>query len=156
MLDIFVDADACPVKQEVYRVAGRHGLQVTLASNKSMRTPDGNRVKLVVVSDGLDAADDWIVEQAGEDDIVITADILMVARCIEKKALVLGPTGRPFTEENIGDILATRNLMAELREAGIEGGGPAPFKPKDRSRFLHALDEMILSVRRKRGTGTRK
>ena len=151
MLDIFVDADACPVKKEVYRVADRHGLRVTLASNKGMRTPEGGRVQLIVVSDRLDAADDWIVEHAGEDDIVISADIPLAARCLEKGALVLGPTGRSFTKENIGDILATRNLMAELREAGIEGGGPAPFKPKDRSRFLHSLDEMILSVRRNRG-----
>ena len=142
-MHIFVDADACPVKEEIYRVAGRCKLGVTLVSNSRMRTPNLRFVRLEVVSGSFDAADDWIAERATADDIVVTADIPLAARCIEKGAAALSPTGKPFTEEAIGDVLSTRNLMAELREAGLVAGGPAPFGPKDRSRFLNALDRTI-------------
>jgi uncharacterized protein YaiI (UPF0178 family) len=151
VLHIFVDADACPVKEEVYQVARRYGLRVTLVSNIQMRTPKEDWIELIVVGDDrLDAADDWIVENVGTDDIVISGDIPLADRCLKEGALVLGPTGRPFTEENIGDALATRNLLTQLRETGAVTGGPSPFARKDRSRFLHSLDEMIQSVRRRR------
>ncbi len=152
MLEIFVDADACPVKQEVYRVAKRYGLTVTLVSNARMRTPDEQWVRLVVVERDLDAADDWIAEHVDTDDIVITADIPLAARCLEKKALVLSNSGRPFSEDNIGDMLATRDLMSDLRDFGTITGGPPPFSKKDRSRFLQHLDQMIQSVRRRVGS----
>jgi len=147
-LRIYVDADACPVKQEVYRVAQRYGLGVTLVAASGMRIPDGQDIVLEVVDQGFDAADDWIVAHAGPDDIVITADIPLAARCLAAGAYVLGPTGRPFTESNIGDALATRNLLSDMRSAGIESGGPAPFNPQDRSRFLQALDRAIHALRR--------
>ncbi len=149
MLEVFVDADACPVKPEVYRVAQRYGLHVTLVSNKWMNTPAEHWVSLVVVGRDLDAADDWIAAHVDTDDIVVTADIPLAARCLEKCALVLGNTGHPFDEDNIGDTLATRDLMAELREQGAVTGGPPPFGKKDRSRFLQRLDEMVQSVRRR-------
>lgn len=147
MLDIFVDADACPVKDAVYRVAERCKLTVTLVSNCRMRTPLHSWLKLVVVENDFDAADNWIVEHVETDDIVITADIPLADRCIKKGALVVGSTGREFTEENIGGAVAARNLMAELRESGTITGGPAPFQKKDRSRFLQVLDQMIQRVR---------
>ncbi|MCP4679388.1 MAG: YaiI/YqxD family protein [Deltaproteobacteria bacterium] len=149
MLEIFIDADACPVKAEVYRVAERYGLLVTLVTNKWMRAPVKQWVKLVVVERNLDAADDWIAEKVDVDDIVVTADIPLAARCLEKGALVLGNTGHPFTEDNIGDAMATRDLMSELREIGNITGGPPPFSKRDRSRFLQKLDEMIQAVRRR-------
>lgn len=143
MLDIFVDADACPVKQEVCKVARRYGLAVTFVSNTRMRIPDPGRSRLVVVDGGFDAADDWIVDRISANDIVITADILLANRCIGECAQVLGPTGRRFTEENIGQALAMRELMSDLREMGTMTGGPPPFQPKDRSRFLHQLDQVV-------------
>lgn len=146
MLHIIVDADACPVKPEIYRVAERHGLQVTLVTGSWMRSPEGVRIQ--VVDQGLNAADDWIVEHVERGDIVITADIPLAARCLEKDARVLGPTGRAFTQDNIGDTLATRNLLSDLRESGQITGGPAPFKATDRSRFLQELHEMIGAIRR--------
>ena len=149
MLEIFVDADACPVKEEVYRVAKRYGLTVTLVSNTHMRTPSEQWIRLKVVGRDLDAADDWIAENVEKDDIVVTADIPLASRCLEKKALVLGTTGRPFNEDNIGDTLATRDLMSDLRDLGALTGGPPPFSKKDRSRFLQQLDQMIVSVRRR-------
>lgn len=145
---IYVDADACPVKQEVYRVAQRYGLGVTLVAGSWMRIPGGADIVLEVVDQGFDAADDWIVAHAGPDDIVITADIPLAARCIAVGACVLGTTGRPFTEANIGDALATRNLLSEMRSVGIESGGPPPFGPQDRSRFLQALDRAVHAPRR--------
>ena len=151
MLHIFVDADACPIKQEIYKVAGRYRLQVTVVANSWMRIPEGSRFSLQVVKDGLDAADDWIADQADVDDIVITADIPLADRCVKKGAQVLSPKGRHFTEDNVGDALATRDLMTDLRSAGEHTGGPAPFQKKDRSRFLQNLDEIIQSVRRRRG-----
>ena len=149
MLDIFVDADACPVKQEVYRVANRYGLNVTLVSNSWMRSPPEDRINLVVVDGRLDAADDWIVEHVDENDIVISGDIPLASRCLDKGALVLGPSGRVFTDESIGEALATREFLSQLRELGTVTGGPAPFRKRDRSRFLQRLDETIQAVRKK-------
>ncbi len=150
MPDIFIDADACPVKEEVYRVARRHALQVILVSNSWMRTPLDERIKLVVVGDGLDVADDWIAERVGENDVVITADIPLASRCLEKRALALSPTGRVFTEEMIGEALATRDLLSQLREAGVVTGGPPPFAKRDRSRFLQNLEEAIRTAGKRR------
>ena len=147
MLNIFVDADACPVKQEVYRVASRFRLEVTLVANSWMRVPDERWIALEVVKDGFDAADDWIVEHVQTDDIVVTADIPLASRCIKKGAQVIGTTGKPFTEDNIGMAVASRDLMSELRSAGEITGGPPPLRKRDRSRFLEKLDNMIQSIR---------
>ena len=148
MLHIFVDADACPVKDEVYLVAARYGLDVTLVANTWMRVPEDPNVALEVVGDALDAADDWIVAHAGAHDIVITADIPLASRCLERGARVVGPAGKPFTEDNIGEAVATRNLLAELRTAGEMTAGPPPLTDRDRSRFLQQLDQDIQSIRR--------
>ena len=150
MLDIFVDADACPVKEEVYRVAERYGLRVILVANSRMRTPPEDWIELVLVNNQFDAADNYIVDHLEADDIVISGDIPLAARCLRKGALVLRPTGHPFTEENIGDALATRDLLSQLRDAGSLSGGPPPFRKKDRSLFLHQLDEIIQSIRKKK------
>ena len=150
MLHIYVDADACPVKQEVYRVAKRCGLDVTLVANSWMRVPDESWLQLEVVGEGFDEADDWIVDHVEADDIVITADIPLASRCVKAGASVIGTTGKPFTENNIGSALATRDLLSELRGAGEITGGPPPLQKRDRSRFLQALDEVIQSIRRKR------
>ena len=144
---ILVDADACPVKPEVYRVAARYGLEVTLVANSWMRIPPDDNLELIVVEGGFDAADDWIVEHVVEDDIVISADIPLASRCLKKRAFVLGPTGRLFTEDGIGDALATRDLLSELRAGGTITGGPPPLAPSDRSRFLQRLDELVLAIR---------
>jgi uncharacterized protein YaiI (UPF0178 family) len=148
MVTIFVDADACPVKDEVYRVASRHGVPVVVVAASRLRVPSSGEVELVVVGPGADAADDWIASHAATDDIVVTGDIPLAARCLEKGARVLGHTGRAFTEENIGEIVATRDLLSGLRETGTITGGPAPFGPKDRSKFLQALHETIEKIRR--------
>ena len=150
MLHIYIDADACPVKQEVYRVASRYHLDVTLVANSWMRIPDEQWIILEVVKDAFDAADDWIVQHVQTDDIVVTADIPLADRCLKEGAHVLGPTGKPFTEDNIGETVATRDLLSELRGAGQITGGPVPLQKRDRSRFLQKLDEVIQSVRRKR------
>ena len=149
MLHIFIDADACPVKEEVYRVARRCQLNVTLVANSWMRIPNDPKIRLQVVSDGFDAADDWIVDTVEAGDIVVTADIPLAARCIKKGASVIGTSGKPFTEESIGQALAQRDLMAELREAGLVSGGPAPLQQHNRSDFLQKLDVMIQAIRRK-------
>jgi uncharacterized protein len=149
VLNIYVDADACPVKEEVYRVARRYGLNVTLVANAPQRTPVDERIALVVVREGMDAADDWIAEHAGEGDIVITADIPLAARCVRSGARVIGTTGRPFTEDNVGEALATRDLLSELRGAGELTSGPRPFQKQDRSRFLQALDTAIQAIRQR-------
>ena len=149
MLHIFVDADACPVKQEVYRVASRYGLDVTLVANSWMRVPNEQRIVLEVVEDGFDAADDWIVAHVQPLDIVITADIPLASRCLQRKARVIGSTGKPFTEDNIGDAVATRNLLSDLRETGEITGGPPPMTKRDRSRFLQELDATIQSIHRR-------
>lgn len=145
---IYVDADACPVKPEIVRVARRYDVAVTLVAASWMRIEADDRLTLEVVAGGFDAADDWIAARVGQDDLVITADIPLAARCIAAGARVLAPTGRPFTESNIGDVLATRNLLAELRGAGMETGGPAPFDARDRSRFLQAMDQAVQAMRR--------
>ncbi len=129
----------------------RHGIPVTIVAASWMRIPGDGSVSLEVVEQGFDAADDWIATRAGRGDIVVTADVPLAARCIEAGAAALGNTGRPFTEDNIGDVLATRNLLSDMRSAGEESGGPPPFDPKDRSRFLQELDRMIHAVRRRGG-----
>jgi len=148
LLNIYVDADACPVKREVYRVAERQRLEVTLVANSRMRIPKQGRVVLKVVADGLDAADNWISDHAEAGDIVVTADIPLASRSIEKGARVIGPTGKPFTEDNIGTAVAGRSLMADLRSAGEVTAGPPPLKKRDRSRFLQALENAIQAIRR--------
>ncbi len=150
MTDIFVDADACPVKDEIYRVARRYGLRVVLVSNAWLRAPNEQWLEVVVVGDELDAADAWIVEHVTDDDIVVSADIPLAALCLEKGAGVLGPRGRPFTEDSIGAALATRELMSQLREMGEMSGGPPPFEKRDRSQFLQALDQMVHAIRKGR------
>lgn len=147
-LQIYVDADACPVKEEIFKVAGRYALDVTVVAGSWMRIPADPSFELHVAGEGFDAADNWIVDQVVHKDIVITADIPLAARCLERGSCVLGPTGRSFTVSNIGDALAMRNLLAEMRGAGIESGGPAPFQPRDRSNFLQALDRAICALRR--------
>jgi len=156
LLHIFVDADACPVKQEVYRVASRFRLDVTLVANSWMRVPNERWIALEVVEDGFDTADDWIVEQVQPHDIVVTADIPLASRCLKKHACVIGPSGKPFTEDNIGQSVATRGLLSELRDAGEITGGPPPLKKRDRSRFLQQLDEMIQSIHRKHPSNSTK
>jgi uncharacterized protein YaiI (UPF0178 family) len=150
LINIFVDADGCPVKQEVYRVAKRYGLKVTLVSNSRMRTPQEDWIEAVVVEGQFNAADDWIVEHVRENDIVITGDIPLASRCLAKGARVLAPAGRVFSEEGIGDALATRELLSHLRDLGNITGGPAPFDKRDRSRFLQRLDETIQAVRNRK------
>jgi uncharacterized protein len=147
MLTIYIDADACPVKNEVYRVARRYAMRVAVVANAPLRVPIEALVELVV-RPGFGTADDWIVEQTGPGDIVITADIPLAARCLAKEARVLDAKGHPFTENDIGSALAMRGLMDELRQGGNVTGGPAPMTPKDRSRFLSKLDEMVNAVRR--------
>tara|TARA_B100001964_G_scaffold110538_1_gene123490 strand:+ start:967 stop:1428 length:462 start_codon:yes stop_codon:yes gene_type:complete len=149
LLHIFVDADACPVKQEVYRVASRYSLNVILVANSWMRVPNEPWLTLEVVKGGFDAADDWIAEHVQPHDIVITADILLANRCLKKDARVIGPTGKPFTDNNIGEAVATRDLLEMLRDTGKVTGGPPPLKKCDRSRFLQQLDEVIQTIRRK-------
>ena len=149
-LRIYVDADACPVKDEVYKVAWRHALPVSVVSNSAFRVPDHPLIERIVVSDGFDAADDWIAERADAAAVVITGDILLADRCLKAGASVLGPTGRPFTVASIGAAVATRAIMADLR-AGAGGdrlGGPAPFAKTDRSRFLSALDDTLVRLAR--------
>jgi uncharacterized protein len=148
VLEIFIDADACPVKQEVYRVAQRYGLHVTVVANSRIGIPHKDWSKLVVVGGQFDAVDDWIVEHVAANDIVVSGDIPLAARCLEKGAQVLGPRGEPFTEDSIGEALAGRALMAHLRELGTILGGPPSFENRDRSRFLQGLDETIQRIRR--------
>ncbi len=148
-MQIFVDGDGCPVKQEVYRVAKRCGVPVKLVANKWMQTPDGPGVEMVVVGDGFDEADDWIVERAGATDVVVTADIPLASRCLAKGAVVVGPTGRRFTDKDIGGALASRALAAHLRESGVMTGGPQPMRDRDRSQFLQTLDAAIQEIRRR-------
>jgi uncharacterized protein YaiI (UPF0178 family) len=140
---IYVDADACPVKDEVYVVSTRYGLPVSLVANARMYVPDGFGVELVVVEAGPDVADDWIAERVAPGDIVITADIPLAARCLDAGGRALGTNGRPFTEDSIGGALATRSLKEQLRESGVQTGGPRAISDKDRSRFLSKLDELV-------------
>jgi uncharacterized protein len=147
MLTIYIDADACPVKDEVYRVARRYGMRVAVVANTPLRVPNDPLFELAVCP-GFGAADDWIAERVDGGDIVITSDIPLAARCLEKKARVLGPKGKRFTEDDIGSALAMRELMDQLRQAGEATGGPAPMTQKDRSQFLSRLDEAVNAVRR--------
>lgn len=150
MTTLYVDADACPVKDEVYRVADRYRLPVFVVSNSWIRTPRESRVTLVQVDDGPDVADDWIAERAGPGDVVITADIPLAARALKAGAQALQPAGRPFTADNIGGALASRGIGEHLRSMGEITGGPRPFAAADRSRFLQALDEAVVRARRRR------
>lgn len=145
---VFIDADACPVKDEVYKVAGRHGIKTVVVSNSYMQIPRDPLIERVVVGAGLDIADDYIAERARRGVVVITADIPLAARCIKAGADVIAPNGRAHTEQSIGLVLATRNLMDDLRAAGQTTGGPRPFTPKDRSSFLSALDLAIVRLER--------
>ena len=147
-MSIYVDADACPVKEEIYRVARRYGTKVFVVANSPMRVPLEENLEFVSVSGGFDVADDWIAERARTGDIVITADIPLAGRCLEQGARVLGPTGLEFTEDAIGDALATRALLDMLRQSGDFRGGPSPFARSDRSRFLSKLDELVHAARR--------
>lgn len=145
---ILVDADACPVKEEIYKVAFRRGVPVTLVSNSYFRIPEHDLVSRVVVSDGFDAADDHIADKANAQSVIITADILLADRCIKAGATVIAPNGKPFTADSIGGAIATRAIMADLRGGGDQIGGPPPFRKEDRSRFLSALDEALAILAR--------
>jgi hypothetical protein len=149
-IEIFVDADACPVKEEVYRVARRYGLKVYVVANGSIRVPQEPLIELIVVDQGPDIADDWIADRAEAGDIVITADIPLAHRALQKGAEVIGPTGRAFTTSSIGAALAQRGIMEHLRSTGEITGGPKPFAPADRSRFLSELDQAINRSKRRR------
>ncbi len=155
MITLYIDADACPVKQEIYRVAERHAgkgtaLKVFVVSNSPIAVPRemGDLIERVVVGSGMDEADNWIAERAKRGDIVITADVPLASRCVKVGAEVIAPNGKPFTEESIGMTLATRNLMDSLRSAGEITSGPKPFAPRDRSAFLSALDQAIVRLTR--------
>ncbi len=145
---ILIDADACPVKEEIYRVAFRREVPVRVVSNSRMRVPDHPLVERVVVSDKFDAADDWIAAAAGAADVVITGDILLAERCLKVGATVIAHTGKPFTASSIGGAIATRAIMADLRSGAGVTGGPAGFTKADRSRFLQALDEALARLQR--------
>ena len=148
-LRILVDADACPVKDEIYKVAFRHEASVSVVSNSHFRVPPHPLIEKVVVGGGFDAADDWIAQAAGPATVVVTADILLADRCLKAGAAVISPNGRPFTANSIGAAIATRAIMADLRAGAGEGiGGPAPFSKADRSRFLSALDEALVRLKR--------
>ncbi|MFK8034906.1 MAG: YaiI/YqxD family protein [Hyphomicrobiales bacterium] len=146
---IYIDADACPVKDEVYKVAFRYKIPVSVVSNSFMRIPDDPMIERVIVSAGPDVADDYIAERADKGSVVVTADILLAERCVKADATVIGPTGKLFTENSIGSAVATRNLMEGLRSSGEITGGPAPFAKADRSRFLSALDQALVHMKRR-------
>lgn len=150
MLNIYVDADACPVKAEIYKVAGRTGCKVWLVSNAPLRLPTECSAELVVVGSGFDAADDWIAEHAQANDVVVTSDIPLADRALRNGAVVIGPSGRPFTNASIGSALASRALMADLRAMGEVSGGNAPMSQRDKSQFLQVLDEAVQSLKRGR------
>ncbi len=146
---ILVDADACPVKEEVYKVAFRYAVPVTLAANQPIRVPRHELITRVTVSDGYDAADDYVAGEAGPHTLVITADILLAERCLSKNAIVIAPNGKPFTQDSIGSAIAARALMADLRAGASDiSGGPQPFQKTDRSRFLQTLDEAVTRLKR--------
>lgn len=145
---ILIDADACPVKEEIYKVAFRRAVPVAVVSNMRLRVPDHPLIERIVVGEAFDAADDWIVEVADAQAVVITADILLAGRCLKARAEVLSPTGKPFTPASIGGAIATRAIMADLRAGGEAIGGPPPFRKEDRSRFLQALDSALVRLAR--------
>ncbi|MFH0944787.1 MAG: YaiI/YqxD family protein [Planctomycetota bacterium] len=153
MTTIYVDADGCPVKEEIYRVAKRHLVPVILVANTWMRLPDLSLVRLQQVGDGFDEADDWIVENARAGDVAVTTDIPLAARLIEKDVRVVGPRGREFKEDQIGNALATREVLSHLRDMGEVTGGPPPMRPKDRSKFLSAFHEIVEQELRKKRKG---
>jgi uncharacterized protein YaiI (UPF0178 family) len=150
-IEILVDADACPVKDEVYRVAARYGAKTFVVANSFLAVPRDPSIERVAVGAGMDAADDWIAARARPGSVVVTADVPLAGRCVRAGAEVLAPTGRPFTPDSIGMALATRNLMEELRSAGAVTGGPKPFSPRDRSAFLGALDRVLVRLKRHGG-----
>jgi hypothetical protein len=143
MFEIFIDADACPVKDEVYAVAARHGVAVNVVANQRMHVPRDLGVEMVLVAQGPDAADDWIADEVREHDVVITADLPLAARCIPHGARVLSPAGREFDADSIGGLVATRDLKADLRAGGVASGGPPPMTGRDRSRFAAKLEELV-------------
>lgn len=143
MIEIFVDGDGCPVKDETYVVATRYGVRVALVANARLNVPQGFGVELILVDQGPDAADDWIAANVRPGDVVVTADVPLAARCLAAGGRVLGTNGRVFSEDSIGDQLATRDLKARLRGAGVMTGGPSPLSEKDRSRFLSKLDQLV-------------
>ena len=151
---IYVDADACPVKDEIYRVAARHGLPVSVVAGNFIQVPKDPLIERVAAGAGMDAADNWIAERAGKGDIVITADIPLASRCVKAGAEVIAPNGKPFSEQSIGMTLAVRNLMTDLRSSGEVTGGPRSFAPRDRSAFLSALDQTIRRIQRQRADQT--
>lgn len=148
MTKIYIDADACPVKDEIYRVAGRHKITSYVVSNSWMRLPQSPLIEQVVVDDGFDAADDWIVENVSENDVVITSDIPLADRSLKKGAIVMGPTGKPFTQQSIGMSLAMRELNTHLRDIGEISGYNASFSKKDRSNFLNVLENTLQKLSR--------
>lgn len=152
MLNIYIDADGCPVKDETYKVAARYQLNVFVVANKGINVPLHPSIQMIVVKAGPDEADNWIAENIEEFDICITTDIPLADRCLKKNAKVLGARGDEFTEDMIGDAMATRELMKELREMGQVGGGPPPFEKKDRSHFLSNLDRIIQFVKNKKSS----
>lgn len=149
MIRILIDADACPVKDETYRVAIRHKVPVVVVSNSPIRIEQHPLISRKVVSDAFDAADDWIVENADARTVIITADILLADRCLKLGASVIAPNGKPFTSASIGSAVATRAIMADLRAGGDVIGGPPPFSKQDRSRYLSALDEVLIRLARR-------
>jgi len=147
---IYVDADACPVKDEIYRVAARHGLPVSVVAGNFIRVPQDALIERIAAGSGMDAADDWIAERAGKGDIVVTSDIPLASRCVKAGCEVIAPNGKPFTEASIGMTLAVRNLMTDLRSSGEVTGGPKSYSPRDRSTFLSTLDQTIRRIQRQR------
>jgi uncharacterized protein YaiI (UPF0178 family) len=147
---LYVDADACPVKDEIYRVAIRHGVPVSVVAGQFIRIPQDPLIERIAAGSGMDAADDWIAERAGPGDIVITSDIPLASRCVKSGAEVIAPNGKPFTEQSIGMTLAVRNLMTDLRSSGEVTGGPKSFAARDRSTFLSAIDQTIRRIQRQR------
>ncbi len=145
---IYIDGDACPVKAETYRVARRHGVKTLVVANDAMFVPTDPLIELVVVKMGFDSADDWIVERIGPEDVAVTSDIPLAERCLKRRARVLGPKGHPFSEDSIGEALATRALLDMLRQSGEFGGGPRPYAKEDRSRYLAKLDDTLHAIRR--------
>jgi uncharacterized protein len=147
---IYVDADACPVKDEIFRVAARHNTPVSVVAGQYIRVPQHPLIERIAAGPGMDAADDWIAERVGKGDIVITSDVPLASRCVKLGAEVIAPNGKPFTEQSIGMTLAVRNLMTDLRSSGEVTGGPRSFAPRDRSTFLSALDQTIRRIQRQR------
>ena len=148
MLNIYIDADACPVKDETYKVASRYGFKVFVVANQWMQIPLDSLIEMIVVEGGFDSADDWIVQNIKANDILITSDLLLADRCLKKKARVVGSKGKELDEENIGNVLGSRELMSHLRDLGSKGTGPAPMTKADRSQFLSKLDQIIQSVKK--------